>query len=460
MDLAIVIIYFLTLIFIGTRSYKLVKSVSSFFVADRMGTTIFIASSLFATIIGGSSTVGMAGLGYKNGLVGAWWLLVGAIGLFILSIFFAEKVRGYSLYTLPEILEKHYGNEAKLIASGLIIIAWMGVIAGQIVAAGKILGIIINLPLFLLMIIVALIFITYTLLGGQHSIVKTDAIQGVIIISAILLVVPLCLNEAGGISLMQEVLDKNFFSFPVSEHFTWKTLTTYIFLVGSTYVVGPDIYSRLFCAKNKKIAKRAALITSLTLVPFSFIIVIIGMTARILFPQINPEEAFPTIISHIFPIGVNGIVIAALLSAIMSSADTCLLTTSTIISVDIIKPMYKKDIPEKKLLKLSRIFIAVIGVFSLIIALEIKGVISSLLLGYAVYTSGLVFPVLLGFYKDRLKLNKEGAISAMAVGGGLALFGKILGLNDFALYGFFLSGFVLIAGSRLSLIVKNKKTLK
>ena len=122
--------------------------------------------------------------------------------------------------------------------------------------------------------------------------------------------------------------------------------------------------------------------------------------------------------------------------------------------------MYKKDITEKKLLKLSRIFIAVIGVFSLIIALKIKGVISSLLLGYAVYTSGLVFPVLLGFYKDRLKLNNEGAISAMAVGGGLALFGKIMGFNDFGLYGFFLSGFVLIAGSRLSLIVKNKKMLK
>jgi len=119
--------------------------VNSFFVADRGGNLFLIAGSLFATVIGGSSTVGMAGLGYKNGLVGAWWLLVGAIGLFVLGIFLAEKVRGYSLYTLPEILEKHYGSEAKFIASGLIVIAWMGIIAGQIVAAGKILGIILNI---------------------------------------------------------------------------------------------------------------------------------------------------------------------------------------------------------------------------------------------------------------------------------------------------------------------------
>lgn len=457
MDLAIVIIYFLALIFIGAKSFRLAKSVSSFFVADRKGTTIFIASSLFASIIGGSSTVGMAGLGYKHGLVGAWWLLVGAIGLFLLSIFFAEKVRGYSLYTLPEILERHYGNGAKLIASGLIIIAWMGVIAGQIVAAGKVLAIIIDIPLFFLMAIVACIFITYTLLGGQHSVVRTDAIQGIILISAILLVAPLCLNKVGGISLMQQVLDNKYFSFPVSNNFTWKTLATYLFLVGSTYVVGPDIYSRLFCAKNKKIAKRAALITSLTLVPFSFFIVIIGMSARVFFPQINAEEAFPAIINHVFPAGIDGIVIAALLSAIMSSADTCLLTTSTILSVDIIKPMYKKDMTEAKLIRLSRIFIAIIGIFSLIIALKIKGVISSLLLGYTVYTSGLVLPVLLGFYKGRLRLTKEGAILAMAVGGGLALFGKTMGFNDFGLYGFFLSGFVLIAASWLTLMIKKPK---
>ena len=221
MDFAIVIIYFLILIFIGSRSFKVVKNVNSFFVADRGGNLFLIAGSLFATIIGGSSTVGMAGLGYKNGLVGAWWLLVGAIGLFALGIFLAERVRGYSLYTLPEILEKHYGREAKFIASGLIVIAWMGIIAGQIVASGKILGIILNISPSLLMTIIAFVFTAYTLLGGQHSVVRTDTIQGLIIITAILVSVPLCLDKAGGLSFMQEVLGTDYFSFPVNEHFTY-----------------------------------------------------------------------------------------------------------------------------------------------------------------------------------------------------------------------------------------------
>lgn len=247
---------------------------------------------------------------------------------------------------------------------------------------------------------------------------------------------------------MREVLGGDYFSFPVSQHFTWKSLATYLFLVGSTYLVGPDIYSRLFCAKDKKIAKRSAITVALTLIPFAFIITMIGMSAKVLFPQINPEASFPTMINHLFPIGLNGLVIAALLSAMMSSADTCLLTTSTILSVDIIKPLLKPAIPEKKLLLLSRFFIVFIGIFSLIIALRLKGVISSLLLGYTVYTSGLVFPILLGFYRHRLKLNRGGAISAMVAGGGLALIGKLLGLSDFGLYGFFLSGIILIVGSR------------
>ena len=454
MDIAVILIYFLGMIIIGSRSFKIAKGINSFFVADRNSPFIFIVGSLFATVIGGSSTIGMAGLGYRQGLVGSWWLLVGAIGLFFLGLFLAEKVRGYSLYTLPEILEVQYGNEAKLIASALIVIAWTGIIAGQIVATGKILETILEAPPYLFMIVTAFVFIIYTLLGGQHSVVRTDTIQSVIIIISILASIPLCLGKMGGILSMKAVLGADYFSFPVSSHFTWKSLTTYLFLVGSTYLVGPDIYSRLFCAKDKKIAKGATLSVALALIPFAFIITMIGMSAKVLFPHIAPETSFPTMINHLFPTGLNGLIIAALLSAMMSSADTCLLTTSTILSMDIIKPILRPSMSDTKLLLLSRFFIVLIGIVSLIVALKLKGVISSLLLGYTVYTSGLVFPILLGFFRDKLILNKGGAISAMVAGGGLALTGKLMGLNDFGLYGFFLSGLILIVGSRFTSYLK------
>jgi SSS family solute:Na+ symporter len=460
MDIAIIFIYFAALIFVGSRSFRVVKGLNGFFVADRSATFLFIAGSLFATVIGGSSTVGMAGLGFRMGLVGAWWLLVGAVGLFVLALFLAEKVRGYSLYTLPEILDIQYGPEAKLSASVLIVIAWMGIIAGQIVAAGRILETILHIPSSLLMIITAFVFIAYTLLGGQHSVIRTDTIQSLIIIVAVVVSIPLCLGKVGGVASMRETLGHDYFAFPVSQRFPWKMLVTYLFLVGSTYLVGPDIYSRIFCSRDGRIAKGATMSIALTLIPFAFIITFIGMSARVLFPQISPEAAFPTMITNLFPVGLNGLIIAALLSAMMSSADTCLLTTSTIVSVDIIKPLVRRDIREGSLLLLSRVFIVLIGIVSLAIALSLKGVISSLLLGYTVYTSGLIFPILLGFYRDTLMLNREGAIAAMVVGGGLALIGKIMGWSLFGLpaglYGFFLSGLTLIAGSKVVRVVRTR----
>ena len=240
MDITIVFIYFLGLIFVGSRSFKIVKGVDSFFVADRKVTYLFVVGSLFATIIGGSSTIGMAGLGYRQGLVGSWWLLVGAIGLFFLGLFLAEKVRGYSLYTLPEILEVQYGPEAKLFASGLIVIAWTGIIAGQIVAAGKILEVILKAPPSLLMIITAFVFIIYTLLGGQHSVVRTDTIQSMIIIIAILASIPLCLGKVGGVFLMREALLKNFIC---SLHFVlfWTSFPNIVTALASSSVGGEEM---------------------------------------------------------------------------------------------------------------------------------------------------------------------------------------------------------------------------
>ncbi|MFH1490035.1 MAG: sodium:solute symporter family protein, partial [Pseudomonadota bacterium] len=436
MDTAIVVLYFLFMIFIGAISAKGVKGITGFFVADRGARQLIVSGSLFATIIGGSSTIGMAGLGYSRGLVGAWWLLVGALGLLFLGLFLAEKVRGYSLYTLPEIFELQYGAETKVIASCLIVLAWTGIIAGQIVAAGKILGALYDAPSSLLMVIVAFIFIAYTLLGGQVSILRTDSIQSLIILIAIVIVAPLCLYKAGGIVSMKAALGKDYFSFPTNSHFPLKALFTYLILVGSTYLVGPDIYSRLFCARDKKVAKRSAIIVSLSIIPFAFMITLIGMSARILFPQILPEAAFPSVIHHLLPAGLSGIVIAALLAAMMSSADTCLLTTSAILTMDITKPLVRSPMNEKNLLLLSRCFIVIIGLISLFVALRLKGVISSLLLGYTVYTSGLVLPILLGFYRNYFQLNKTGAILAMTVGGCFALIGKIGGFTDFGLYGF------------------------
>ncbi|MBN2397468.1 MAG: sodium:solute symporter family protein, partial [Deltaproteobacteria bacterium] len=399
--------FLLGMILVGILSLKKIKNASSYFVADRTAATPAVTGSLLATIIGGSSTIGIAGLGYSTGLVGAWWMLVGAIGLLILAVWLAERVRGYAVYTLPEILEKQYGGNAiRIIASVSIVSAWLGIIAAQIIAAGKILSVLWPEHSSLLMIIAGCVFVTYTLLGGQYSILRTDLIQAALIVIGVAICGVAGTSAAGGLAAMAAQLPPSYFAFPTSPAFGGIDLLTFLFFVGATFLVGPDIYSRIFCSRDLRVARRSLVLTASVMIPLAFLITLAGIAARVLMPEIQPESALPALVMHTIPIGLSGLVIVALLAAVMSSADTCLLTTGTIVAADILAPLLK--IKEKDLLRVSRICVIITGIASLLIALRLQGVIASLLLGYTVYSAGLVIPILLGFYARRFGLNAAG----------------------------------------------------
>jgi SSS family solute:Na+ symporter len=201
---------------IGVVSRRRVQGADDFFVAGRKSSAPFITGSLIATIIGGSAVMVTTQLGFSRGLSGAWWLLVGSIGLVVLGVFFAGKVRQFALYTLPELIKEQYDERMKLASSVLIVVAWTGVIAAQVIAAGKIMGVLgIGSPQ-LWMALFSLVFISYILLGGQHAIVRTDTLQTVIIFSGIIVVLVALLNEVGGFSGLRQSLPPEQFSFPLA----------------------------------------------------------------------------------------------------------------------------------------------------------------------------------------------------------------------------------------------------
>ncbi len=212
LQLVIIAIYLLCMVAIGVVSRVKAGKVDDFFVAGRKGSSLLITGSLLATIVGGSATVGMAGLGFTRGLTGAWWLLVGSIGLAVLGLFFAEKVRSFGLYTLPEMVGKQYDNRLALAASILIIIAWLGITAAQIVAAGKILSVLgIGGPV-LWMVIFTVVFMVYTMLGGQYAVIRTDTLQAVIIFVGIFGGLALLLSRLGGLGALSANLSPERFS--------------------------------------------------------------------------------------------------------------------------------------------------------------------------------------------------------------------------------------------------------
>lgn len=445
---AVITLYLLGMIFIGVFNFQRIKSLSGFYVGDRSGGTVLITGSLMATIVGGSSTLGIAGLGFSRGLVGAWWMLVGAVGLMILSFWLSEKVRSSEAYTLPEILKTQYGSDlAKIISSILIALAWIGVIAAQIVAAGKILTSLWPLDLQSTMMVVGAALVIYTALGGQYSILKTDFIQLIILLAGMVVCLVAIVTTTGGISPMAAGLPPAHFSFPVSPSFTFLDLLTFFLFVGSVFVVGPDIYSRLFCARTPRTARMSSLVTACLMVPLAFAIAFIGISARFLLPGIAPESALPALVMHLLPTGLNALVMAALLAAVMSSADTCLLTTGTILINDVVRPLLPPETPDRTLVFLSRSAVLIIGALSIVIALKGQGIIGSLLFAYTIYSGGLVVPVLFGFYSNKFHLHPLGAVLAIVFGGGMSACLKLAGYESLLPLSFPVSAAFLFAGS-------------
>ena len=404
---------------------------------------------MLATIIGSSATLGMAGLGFTQGLTGAWWLLVGSIGLVFLGLFFARRVRKLALYTLPELVEKQYGHRVALAASFLIVVSWLGIIAAQIIGAGKIMSILGAGSPDVWMVIFTAIFVTYTVLGGQHAIIRTDFLQSLVIFAGIFASLFLLLGRIGGWEGLTGALPAGQFSFPLSQQFDGTALITLLLLVGLTYVVGPDMYSRIFCARDDRTARTATLWTALLIIPIAFAVAIIGMGAAVLFPDITPEQAFPTVIRELFSPLLGGIVMAALLCAVMSSADTTLLSASTILTVDIIGRFRPTASPENALPR-SRWAIILLGICALVVALMLKGIISALLFAYAIYTSGVIIPVIFGFFRDRLKVTSAGAMAALIGGGTVGLLSKLLPVKYLDLWALLLSGTLLFLVSYIS----------
>lgn len=442
LELIIIAVYFLVVITIGVVSRGKAREVDDFFVAGRKASSWLITGSLLATIVGGSATVGMAGLGFTWGLTGAWWLLVGSIGLVILGLLFADKVRRFGLYTLPELVEKQYDGRMALAASVLIVVAWVGIIAGQIVASGKILSVLgIGSPL-LWMVVFTIVFVTYTILGGQYAVIRTDTLQTVIIFVGIFGGLALLLSHLGGWDGLKSSLSPQQFAFPLSSHFGGKELISFLLLVGLTYVVGPDMYSRLFCAKDAKTARVSVFWTALLIIPFAFAITLMGMGAAALFPQISSEQAFPMVINEVLPPFLSGIVLAALLCAVMSSADTCLLSATTILTIDIVG-RFNPSLSQRKILLLSRWGIVILGLSSLILALMLNEVITALLFAYTIYTCGLILPVIAGFYKNRLRVTPLGALAAISGGGLTALISKLFVIDYLDLGALLISGLLL-----------------
>lgn len=434
-------LYFLIILAIGYNSFKKIKGSSDFFVANREANVFQITGSLLATVLGSSAILGSVAFAYSSGWAGAWFLLCASIGLIALFplIDYFEDFKGYNL---PELMGNFYGKEVQTLSSIIIPIAWIGIIAAQIMGAAQIIGIFTDITYTTAVILSGLVFIIYTILGGQFSIIKTDCIQLIFILIGLIL----CYLFTRSTEIPYEIPKL------INNKFSYGDLAVLILTYSSTFFVGPDIYSRIFCAKNNNVAKKSILLSIGILIPLAFILAGIGIHAAYKFPELGAGQApLLHVADNILPKPISIFLYFGLLSAVISSADTCLLTASSIFT-----GIFTKNLENKSSIKFTRFFILIFGIFSILVALKLKFILSSLLLALSVYSGALIIPCFAGIIGYRA--NKKFVLTAIILGGLIALFGKIYGGNNsnyILIFAFFINTFILLIPKYLKKYITN-----
>jgi len=423
-DLIVIFAYFSLMLFVGWRSRR--QSAESYWVAERRYSTSRVTASLVATIFGASSTMGIIGLGYSRGLTGAWWSLIGGIALIPFGFLLASRVRALRVYTLPDILKKAYGDKVAVPAGLMIAVAWCGVIAAQMIAGGRLLSGVFSFDFQPALGIVAVVFVVYTFWGGQLSVIRTDFWQLMLFIGGLFTALAFLIGSQGPLDAVLKQVPPQHLRFPVSSAFGWyEVLVFYPLILGLPYIVGPDIYSRVLCARNDEVARKSALMATLFVIPLSFLLAFFGVLARGQFPGIPAETALPHTLRALIPVGLEGLIVAGFLGAIMSSADTCLISASTILSLNVVGSLRKGS--QEQHLRVTRGALLAVGGTAWLVASMQQGIISSLLLGYTVFVGGVVLPALASFYREKLKITSSGAFWAIVIGGSAAILGKVHG---------------------------------
>ncbi len=364
-------------------------------------------------------------------------------------------MRVLARYTVPEVLEMRYRSKPlRLLAASLSLLALVGILGAQVWAASAVFEAI-GLPGTAGAVFATLVFIAYTALSGLWAVALTDFIQIIIGSIGIFLAVVLGLVKVGGISGLKTALDgMSGLPQPPEEYFSLTSLgpsllaLTLIATVMYT-LIGQDFYQRIFAAKDEGTARKGAVYAGILLMALSVLPALAGMLAVALSgnPEAvidSPKTAVPRLVISVFGGTVGAIFVAAVLAAIMSTADSLLSAATSHIVKDFYEGILGEG-DEKKLLRLSVLTTLAVGLLSLGAALAIQGIVELLIYSYDVYTSGVFVPLVLGLYWKRA--TREGALAGMVTGSLVAILGAA-GILNFPYW-----EYIYVSGALVSAIV-------
>lgn len=438
LDFIAIGIYFVVLLWIGVhvaRTGRGEGASESFLAADRNMNLVQTTSSTAATDLGGGFSIAMGGLGFTLGISGSWLIAVSGLSIVMVSFLMVPKVKRWADrvkgLTTGDLFEARFDRRTGTLAAVVIGIAWFTFVGGQIIAGGKLLQVTLDMNLTFAVVLSGAVVLAYTALGGLKAVIFTDVFQMFVLMIGILCIaVPFGLWKVGG----WDAIVSTFSASPQTAGLLdwtavgWKQMLGWFFAIFPIWFISIAAMQRIIAARDEKTARRAFLLTGVPIEWPLFAVgsTLIGLIARMLFPNLaDPELATPTVIMELLPVGLAGIVIAAYIAAVMSSADSCLIGSVAIFTNDLYRKHLRPGASESSLLRVARISTLVLGALAIGIAYLVPNVLALILYAYTFGAAGIFFPMLgLLFWR---RTTASGAFWSMLSGGGLALAWTIAG---------------------------------
>jgi len=435
-DITIFCTYLLAMLGVGFYFMRKNNSTVDYYVGGRKLNSLHIGLSVVATDVGGGFSIGLGGLGFTMGLSGSWLLFTGLLGAWLSGVFLIPKVsdlaRKKGFLSFPQYLNYVFDKRVALLAGVISAIGYIGFTSSQLLAGAKLASSTFNaLSLDQALLIMGIVAVTYTVIGGLKAVIYTDTVQWIVLMVGLIFVgLPFAYIEIGGMEAIKSTLQPSFLSLTA---ISWQRIVNWMFTIIPIWFIGMTLYQRIYAAKDTKTAQRGWFIAGLFEYPLmAFIGVVLGMFARValdngLLPGYNisnmdAEMGLPVLLRTVLPVGFLGIVLSAYFSAIMSTADSCLMAASGNILTDVLKKHNSKNG-----LRYSQILTLIIGILALLIALKMTSVLELMLHSYSFMVSGMFIPVLAALFSK--KPNSLAAIVSMITGGVTTLTLIILGLN-------------------------------
>lgn len=370
-DLTVIGLYLVALLVIGFRTGKQKNNAEELFLGGRNLTWPKIGFSLFSTNVSPMMLIGFAGLAYRQGMVGANFEWMAWIYMMILAMLFIPHYQKNKISTMPGFLGLRYGKKAHAFLSfySLVSIAviWLGC---TLYAGGLIIAQAVGISLYVSVIGIAVIAVSYTAIGGLNAVVRTDVFQSLLILLGSTVLTVLAFLKIGSFENLYHGVPESFWHLlkPADDpEYPWHSVVFgYAVVAVFFFCTDQTIVQKVLAAKDEEQGQKGVLFTAFLKILMPVIFIVPGIMAYILYPGLeNSDEAYLKIVTGVLPVGMIGLMVAVMLAALINTIAAGLNSFSTVFTIDVFRK-YNPHASEQKVKKVGQLVsvcVAVIAVF-------------------------------------------------------------------------------------------------